>query len=461
MIAVVLGLITATILVLPGYEPSELRDLLLARPQLRQDLFLALLLVAWGFLFHAFRLYSRRNLADLRTSFWVIVIANAIGTALVIGIVVWAGLGVAKFSFAMILWGTATICGITPRVIAAVLFKRRAGNPRNWSSFLIVGTNQRSRRLAESLSSDFVRPRKFIGFVDFGGYKSETEDESAPDIFLDLEDLPEYLRNSHVDDVIVCLPLKSYYDETIRIIACCEEQGIRVHVLADLFETRMTHSRVRYFADQPLITVASHEMYGVPALAKRAMDILGATALLVLLSPIYAATALAVSLSSHGPVFFSQERVGLNKKRFLVHKFRTMITDAEYRQGALEAVNEANGPAFKIRKDPRVTTVGKFLRKFSIDELPQLINVLRGEMSLVGPRPLPLRDYAGFDKDWHRRRLSVRPGITGLWQVTDRHHGSFERWMRLDMQYIDQWSIWLDLKILALTIPAVFRGSGS
>jgi lipopolysaccharide/colanic/teichoic acid biosynthesis glycosyltransferase len=160
-------------------------------------------------------------------------------------------------------------------------------------------------------------------------------------------------------------------------------------------------------------------------------------------------------------VFFIQERVGLNKRRFRLYKFRTMVADAEERRREIEHLNEASGPVFKIRNDPRCTPVGKFLRKTSIDELPQLFNVLKGDMSLVGPRPLPVRDYQGFDQDWQRRRFSVRPGITCLWQINGRSSTPFEKWMELDMEYIDRWSLGLDFKILAKTIPAVLKGAGA
>jgi lipopolysaccharide/colanic/teichoic acid biosynthesis glycosyltransferase len=160
-------------------------------------------------------------------------------------------------------------------------------------------------------------------------------------------------------------------------------------------------------------------------------------------------------------VFFIQERVGLNKRTFRLYKFRTMVADAEERQAEIEHLNEARGPVFKIRNDPRLTPVGKFLRKTSIDELPQLFNVLKGDMSLVGPRPLPVRDYQGFDQDWQRRRFSVRPGITCLWQINGRSSIPFEKWMELDLQYIDQWSLWMDFKILAKTIPVVLKGTGA
>jgi lipopolysaccharide/colanic/teichoic acid biosynthesis glycosyltransferase len=160
-------------------------------------------------------------------------------------------------------------------------------------------------------------------------------------------------------------------------------------------------------------------------------------------------------------VFFLQERLGLNKRRFEIYKFRTMAADAESRMKEIEHLNEVSGPVFKIKNDPRMTTIGKFLRSTSIDELPQLFNVLKGDMSLVGPRPMAVRDYEGFNEDWQRRRFSVRPGITCLWQVLGRNSIPFEQWMELDLKYIDGWSLWLDFQILLKTIPAVLKGSGA
>jgi len=171
--------------------------------------------------------------------------------------------------------------------------------------------------------------------------------------------------------------------------------------------------------------------------------------------------ALFIKITSPGPILFKQERVGQNKRKFTIYKFRSMIIDAESKMQQIEHLNEVSGPAFKIKLDPRITPVGRFLRKTSVDELPQLVNVLKGDMSLVGPRPLPVRDYEGFSEDWHRRRFSVRPGITCLWQVGGRGSVTFEKWMELDMQYIDKWSFWLDVKILAKTVPAVLKGSGA
>jgi exopolysaccharide biosynthesis polyprenyl glycosylphosphotransferase len=196
-------------------------------------------------------------------------------------------------------------------------------------------------------------------------------------------------------------------------------------------------------------------------MVKRMLDCLFSTVLLVLFAPLLLIIGALVKLTSPGPVFFRQTRVGLNKRQFSIFKFRTMVANAEQLQDQLLSLNEMNGPVFKIKKDPRVTPLGRVLRKTSIDELPQLFNVLKGDMSLVGPRAMSLRDYQLFDQDWQRRRFSVKPGITCLWQIHGRNSVPFEKWMELDMQYIDKWSLWLDLKILARTVPAVLRGTGA
>ena len=207
-----------------------------------------------------------------------------------------------------------------------------------------------------------------------------------------------------------------------------------------------------------MITIHTGAMRGSSLLVKRGIDIVLSLILLSLLSPLLTMIALLIKLTSPGPVFFIQERIGLNKRKFRVYKFRTMVPDAAKEMPRLEQFNEASGPVFKIKNDPRITWIGKYLRKSSIDELPQLLSVLKGDMSLVGPRPLPVRDYEGFDEDWQRRRFSVRPGITCLWQIGGRSSISFERWMELDMEYIDHWSLLLDFKILFKTVPAVAEG---
>jgi len=276
-----------------------------------------------------------------------------------------------------------------------------------------------------------------------------------------LETLPEYLRHNVVDEVANYLPLASFYEHAAKVAALCELHGIILRFDSDIFGLKPARTGLDALTADHHITCYPGRWLGWPVLAKRVFDFVGASVLLLAFSPILLLVAALLKLTSAGPVFFFQERIGYNKRRFRIYKFRTMVQGAEKLIGQLEEFNEVSGPVFKIKNDPRITPVGRFLRRSSIDELPQLINVLKGDMSLVGPRPLPVRDYAGFNEDWQRRRFSVRPGITCLWQVNGRSSITFEQWMKLDLQYMDEWSLWLDLKILARTIPAVLRGSGA
>jgi len=241
----------------------------------------------------------------------------------------------------------------------------------------------------------------------------------------------------------------------------CQEHGIIMRFHSDLFGLKTSRWRSEEFGGHQYIATYTGLGDPVPQILKRSIDIVIATLALLIFSPILLAAAIAIKLTSPGPIFFLQERIGLNKRHFLMFKFRTMVPNADALMSKLEAQNEAMGPVFKMKKDPRITPIGKLLRKTSIDELPQLLNVLAGEMSLVGPRPLPIRDFEGFNEDWQRRRFSVKPGMTCLWQVNGRSGITFEQWMRLDLKYMDEWSLWLDLKILAKTVPAVLRGTGA
>lgn len=234
-----------------------------------------------------------------------------------------------------------------------------------------------------------------------------------------------------------------------------------IRLLSNFFDLQSGRSRADHLEGDALVSIHTGAMHGWQVVAKRTFDFAISLILLVFILPLLLIVSVLIKLTSPGPVFFSQERVGLNKRRFRLYKFRTMVPDAEKKLAELEQFNEVSGPVFKIKNDPRITWIGKYLRKLSVDELPQIINVLKGDMSLVGPRPLPVRDYEGFDQDWQRRRFSVRPGITCLWQVGGRSSISFERWMELDMEYIDNWSLLLDLKILLKTVPAVLKGSGA
>jgi exopolysaccharide biosynthesis polyprenyl glycosylphosphotransferase len=276
-----------------------------------------------------------------------------------------------------------------------------------------------------------------------------------------VDEFHSVIARHSVDEVLVALPIDKYRPLVESIVRHCEEQGIIVRVRTEMFNLQIARSHVDDLQGVPVLTIQSGPSDGWQLVAKRLIDVLASIGLLVMLAPLFAIVTLLIRLDSPGPVFFGQERVGFNKRRFRMLKFRTMVAEADRQQNLLEHLNEAEGPVFKIQNDPRITRVGKFLRRFSIDELPQLFNVLKGDMSLVGPRPLPIRDVDRIDVQWHKRRFSIKPGITCLWQVNGRSNIGFDDWVRMDLDYIDKWSLGLDLLILMKTIPAVFRGPGA
>ena len=276
-----------------------------------------------------------------------------------------------------------------------------------------------------------------------------------------VSELESIMAYQPIDEVLVALPANEYGPLVDTIVRHCEEQGIIVRVRTQSFDLQVARSYVDELEGLPVVTIRSGPQDDWRLVAKRLIDILVSATLLVVLAPLFALVALLVRMDSPGPVFFTQERIGLNKRRFRLIKFRTMMDGADQQQSQLEHLNEAQGPVFKIKSDPRVTRLGRFLRRCSIDELPQLLNVLRGDMSLVGPRPLPLRDVERIDVSSHKRRFSIKPGITCLWQVNGRSNIGFEDWVRLDLEYIDKWSLGLDAQILLKTIPAVLKGPGA
>jgi exopolysaccharide biosynthesis polyprenyl glycosylphosphotransferase len=321
---------------------------------------------------------------------------------------------------------------------------------------LIVGTGPRAQLLGRELNAAGTRDR-IVGYLDT---KSSGNPELGDRYLGDLHDLERIVLKHAVDEVYVALPMRSHYAEIETALRVCERTGVRAKWLADIFDS--TRGRRRYevsegFSVLSITAEAEHHRL----LLKRLVDIVGATLGLVVLSPVLLCAALAIKLTSPGPLLYVQDRFGLYRRGFRMYKLRTMVQNAETLQTDLEHLNEASGAVFKIRHDPRITPVGRILRRTSIDEIPQLVNVLQGHMSLVGPRPLPFRDVARFTEAALVRRFSVRPGVTGLWQVSGRSDLSFDKWMELDMQYIDQWSLGLDFKILARTIPAVLKATGA
>jgi len=363
--------------------------------------------------------------------------------------------------FILILWAICSLAMVSGRWVArSLLFVlRRRG--RNSRFLLIVGTNARAIEFAERTRKRPELGYNVVGFVDDDWAGIQNFEASGNSRCCTFSGLAEFLRHNVVDEAAIYLPLRSYYEHAAKLASLCEQHGIVIRIWSQIFKLRGPDAAVLDVDEYSQVVAMSGSTGTWPELIKRVIDLVGSIVLLVALAPLFLIVILLVKCTSTGPVFFRQTRVGVNKRQFSIYKFRTMIAEAEQIQNELLYKNEMTGPVFKIKKDPRITPLGKLLRKSSIDELPQLFNVLKGEMSLVGPRAMSLRDYQLFEEDWQRRRFSVKPGITCLWQVQGRNSIPFEKWMELDLQYIDKWSLWLDLKILAQTVPAVLRGSGA
>ncbi len=452
----------ATLLTYSHISSESLDMFLKMRLEVKNFVILLILMLIWHFLFTAFHVYqSRRFESHWMNEIVDVFKATTVGALAVVGLGLLFHMEIITLHFFTVFWLIATPVAIFSRLLMRYVLKgaRRLG--RNLNHVLIVGTNSRALGIARKIETEKGLGYHLVGFVDDTWCCNDVEEQGNYSRVTNLEGVPEYLKNHIVDEVIICVPIKSLFDASSRIMEQCEEQGITVRVITDAFKSRNGRSNIDQFEGNHALTVNTGALTVPGIFIKRILDFLVSLILLVVLAPLMLSIAGLMKLTAPGPVFFLQKRIGLNKRIFNLYKFRTMVTNAEELKAGLEQYNEASGPVFKIKNDPRVTPLGHFLRKTSLDELPQLINVFNGDMSLVGPRPLPLCDYEGFDQDWHRRRLSVPPGITCLWQVQGRNAISFERWMELDMEYIDQWSLWLDLKIILKTIPAVLRGSGA
>ena len=349
-------------------------------------------------------------------------------------VIVWFGC----LSFALVYLKEEILCAVYKSKLAQAQYKRR---------FILVGARNELARMRHELEKQADEGIEVVGEFDF---------IEAP-----LQQLVELLHEHSASGVIVSAK-QAYFERVESVIKVCELEGVDAWLVADFFGTQIARASLDELLGHPLLVFRSAPETSWQSLAKMLMDFFGALVLLILLSPLFLLIAVAIKCISPGPVFFKQQRSGLSGAPFTLYKFRTMVTNAEQFKHELEAMNEMRGPVFKVTNDPRVTRVGKWLRRYSLDELPQLYNVLRGEMSLVGPRPLPVDEVKRFDDLAHRRRLSVKPGITCLWQISGRNQiADFKEWVRLDLEYIDNWSLWLDLKILLRTIPAVFAATGA
>jgi exopolysaccharide biosynthesis polyprenyl glycosylphosphotransferase len=412
--------------------------------------------LAWPLLLGRFGAYQSQRRERIGETLARLLGANGLG-ALLLSTVAFAIAAPIAPSFPLVLSAIIFTAQASFRIplYASLQAARRTGH--NSRNLLVIGTGPRAARARVTIDQHPEWGLRILGFVDEG------QSNFVPHVPLDrihkMIELPDLLRDKTVDEVLVACP-RSMLDALVPVVQECAEIGVPVTLLTDLFGDELPPPRVGRFDSQGTITFAPVHHDELELTVKRGLDILGAVVGVVISAPLIVLAALCIRGGDSGPVLFKQWRCGLNGRRFQMLKLRTMIPGAEAHKADLMHLNEMDGPVFKIKDDPRVTPVGRFLRKWSIDELPQFWNVLRGDMSLVGPRP-PTPDEVVLYEGSERRRLSMRPGLTSLWQVEGRNEVSFEEWMRLDLEYIDNWGLGEDLRIVARTLPLILSGRGA
>jgi len=428
-------------------------------PMANYAVLLPWIVLIWSVSLFATRSYKSQRTTPLATQ--VILAARvAFGSSLVLAAVVF----VFRYNFVsrpwIALFAILDFVALTAGRLGIRLAARGARKRGyNYRTLLIVGTGRRAMSLTDSIRIHSHWGLRVVGFIGDGHHFDE-ERAGAP-LLGEIGNLPQVLTNPEepVDEVVFVVSRRRLA-ELDEAFALCEELGILTRVALDFLPLSLARIELEEFEGVPLLTFTTTPTDPFALLTKRSVDIALSVILLLFAAPLLTAVSLAVQLSGRGPILFRQSRCGLNGRLFTLYKFRTMVDGAHERLAEVAHLNEMTGPVFKSANDPRVTFVGRLLRKWSLDELPQLFNVLLGDMSLVGPRP-PLPEEVLRYERWQRRRLSMKPGITCLWQVSGRNEVDFDRWMELDLEYIDNWTPMLDFKILAKTIPAVLSGRGA
>ena len=437
------------------FTALALKDAVLGSVDVSQSLEQTLDIVAFAYLvtillFARSDLYARRSARPGLTRI-VASLFQVTAVALVFALVNGERFSSYYIFYGSLLFSVVSVAGLrflydraTGLILRAAGYQRRA---------ILVGTGEHIEAVAHALDGE-QSPINVVGFISLtprpdNGLRSLGE----------LNDVGGVVERNRVDEVIIADPAFPE-QQALELVDACHQRGVRVHVAPSTMEILIHRAEFVPGQSVPLFELKPPVFEGLDYFMKRGFDLIGATLLLLVLSPALLAIAIAVKLSSRGPVIYRSQRPGIGGAPFACLKFRTMYHDADQRQADLESLNEAGGAIFKIRDDPRLTPVGRLLRRFSMDELPQLWNVLRGEMSLVGPRPLPVRDFERLEP-WHKKRYLVLPGITGLWQVSGRSDLDFDDLVRLDFLYLERWSPFLDLAILAKTIPAVITRKGA
>jgi exopolysaccharide biosynthesis polyprenyl glycosylphosphotransferase len=414
---------------------------------------LAVYAVGWVVALAVNGLYRPRARWSIRSEAGDLLRATALMAIATLAVLFWFKLPDVSRVFLVVLFPVQFGVALLTRALMRVAFRRMRTRGMNARFVLIVGAGPRGQSFAATLESHRELGLKVIGFIDDD--RSYAEGSRWPWLGT-LADTERVLHERVVDEVAICLPFSQWqFVDGIAHIA--EEAGKIVRVPIDVLDHAFASGKVEDLDGTPVYSLVSGPDRVLSLAVKRAVDIVIAGLGLIAAIPVFATIAWAIKREDGGPVLFSQERAGLHGRTFRMLKFRSMVPDAETRVQELRQANEISGHAFKVTHDPRVTRVGRRLRRYSLDELPQLWNVLRGDMSLVGPRPPLPSEVSSYDL-WHRRRLSMKPGITGLWQVRARNEPEFDRWVEDDLEYIDRWSLWLDVQILARTIPAALEG---
>lgn len=441
----------------PGTE--RIRELVGGRYDSDDILGLLALSFGWFACFNALVHYETDRLRSLRSELIEVITATAACAFLLA--IVGSLLGLPRFTrdAVVVFWAVATALCVGGRIAVRWALGAARLSGRNSRRVLLLGDTNRARAIAARIDANRVLGYRIVGLVVAEQSALESESSGLP-IVGHVDDLQAILEKHPVDEMILCLGLDEYAEAIGAAIHLADDLGIVVRLFPDEALSRLVAKmRVERFENAPVVTLFRENML-VQLFLKRVLDVVVSAVVLVLLSPLLLAAAIGIRLTSPGPILFAQERVGMNRRRFRMYKFRSMCGDAERRRNEVAHLNEMDGPVFKIKDDPRVTPLGRWLRATSVDELPQLFNVLRGQMSLVGPRP-PLMDEVEHYEWLYRKRLSIKPGVTCFWQISGRNDVSFRQWMELDRTYVDNWSLWLDLKILALTIPAVLFRKGA
>mgnify|MGYP000878045283 CR=1 FL=1 len=404
--------------------------------------------------------YERMRMRSLFTYGWIV--ARAVLVTLVLLSTVLFLLKAGSISRTVLLTFGALLVIVLVSMRTALVwwyFRRAVERNENYLKVVIIGTGERARRLSDKLHQHSEWGVEILGYLDPEERQVAPAVNDAP-VLGRVGEIAQVLQNRVVDEVIVAVP-RSLLGDAQVIADVCAQEGVMLRFMADVFDLQVSRMSLVNLDEIPLLTFEPVAQDERKLILKRIFDLTVTLAAMPVLLPILLVVAVAVKLDSPGPILFKQPRVGLRKRIFPMYKFRSMYRDAEQRLKEIEHLNEAAGPIFKIANDPRVTRVGRFIRRTSLDELPQLFNVIRGHMSLVGPRPMSLRDVGLFDQSIQRRRFSVRPGLTCLWQISGRSNLPFEKWLALDLAYIDNWSLGLDLKILLKTVPIILKGTGA